>query len=256
VYLKSLRVCIFAFLFLPAQNPPGLNGIEFTAELKKDNSLSFQAWHSGDNLKFRITASRDQDYPVGTILLSRNNGQTVYLILPSAKAYTSFTRDDAVARTKKQAKLQRLTVQLKGINTELEEEGGVLFDYPSRHSKIRYTMVQGRGPENGGQVYSVTVVEDRWTLPQLPRQIATPDELTADDLLGVEPFDSDVDAHLSKIKGFIVRRDILATYKSEDGNTKVMRSSFQVRELVVGPLSGVTFELPTGLNKIGGVARP
>lgn len=137
---------------------------------------------------------------------------------------------------------------------ELEEAGELFFDYVSRHSRIRYKMVQGRTPENAGQTYSVTVVEDRWTLPQLPRLIATPDELTADDLIGIEPFDSDVDAFFSTIQGFIVRRDILATYRSEDGNTKVMRSSFQVKELVVGAIPDAIFEVPAGLNRIESVA--
>jgi len=256
---KPSRTVVLALLFALAA-APGFADIHYKSVTKtqpeggKSQDIQVEGWVSGDNARVDIKDSANPLLKPGAFLITKDGGQTIFLVDPEEKTYAEWDVQAMLGAAG--AVMNGMGPVLKIEFTEpkveklLEEAGPAIAGLPTRHYRYRtsYTMkmkVLGMGNES-----SVVSEEDIWATDQL-RDAALSVWLRADaPRTGNEQLDKLIASSRGKVAGFPLKTVIVSTSTNKKNKQTTTRTTMEVTELdTKANAPGSSFEIPAGYEK-------
>jgi Domain of unknown function (DUF4412) len=208
-----------------------------------------RGWASGDNAKVEFLQSTDPNMPPGSYMLSTDGGKTLYLVDPNTKSYVKWDVVGSLGALSGQPGVAQLEYANPKVEKLLEEPGGTLLGFPTRHYRFRTTYkvnvnIMGR------QVSSTsTIEEDIWAsakaLQPALRLLANRNRVKT----GNEQIDRMVKAEMDKVQGLPLKT-ISITRSSAQDRSETVRSEMEITTLKTVPVPASTFAMPAGYRQI------
>jgi hypothetical protein len=256
---KQSRSATLAMLLALAA-APGFADVHYKSvtrtqpEQGKSQDIQVEGWVSGDSARVDIKDSANPLLKPGAFLITKDGGQTVFLVDPDEKTYAEWDLRALLGGAG--AALNGLGPVLKVEFTEpkveklLEEAGPDVVGLPTRHYRYRtsYTMkmkVLGMGNES-----SVVSEEDIWATDKL-QDAALSIWLRSDPpRTGNEQLDKVIASSRGKVAGFPLKMVTVSTSTNKKNKQMTTRTTMEVTELdTKANAPGSSFEIPTGYEK-------
>ncbi|HYU31999.1 MAG TPA: DUF4412 domain-containing protein [Thermoanaerobaculia bacterium] len=221
----------------------------------KSSSMQAEGWASGNSARVELKESDNPILKPGSFLLTKDGGQTVYLVNPQEKTYAEWDIREmlgaAGAVMNGMGPLLKMEFSEPKVEKLLEEAGPTIAGLPTRHVRYRtsYTMkmkVLGMGNES-----SVVNDEDIWVSDRL-QDAALSIWLRADPpRTGNEQLDKLIAAGRQKFQGIPLKTVAVTTSTNAKNNKQTTtRTTMEVTELdTKANVPGSSFEIPAGYEK-------
>lgn len=255
---NASALALFTALFATAASPAAA-GIHYRADTNtapergKAQVMSVEAWVDGPNAK---VVFRESDQPMlseGTYLVTRDGGQTLFLVDPEEQTYTEWDIAGMLGMVggvmEGMQGMMNLEFSDVAVEKLAEEPGGELLGYPVTHSQYRtsYTTsikVLGMKRQN-----TTETVQDLWTTdafgdPALGVWLRAEPPAT-----GMEELDQLIAAEMEKVQGFPLKTVSVSTSTGQKGKETTTRSETVVTELQETAVPEGTFEIPAGYTR-------
>lgn len=256
---KPLKTVILTLLFALAA-APGFADIRYKSVTKiqpeqgKSQDTQVEGWVSGDSSRVEIKDSANPMLKPGAWLITKDGGQTIFLVDPEEKTYAEWDvramLGAAGSVMNGMGPVLKIEFTEPKVEKVLDEAGPALLGLPTRHYRYRisYTMkmkVLGMGNET-----SVVSEEDIWATDQL-RDPALSIWLRADSpRTGNEQLDKLIDSSRGRIAGFPLKTVIVSTTTNKKNKQTTTRTTMEVTELDTKVnVPGSSFEIPAGYEK-------
>jgi len=228
-----------------------------TTESLKEKSepqvTRMRAWVDGPRARIELLEGTRRDLPKGSYLVTKDGGETVYLVHPKKKAYARWELDDVIRdvaeRLKQEGGLVKLELSDVANETLLEEPAERILDLPSTHRRWRsgYTMkysVLGIDQERREDS-----VRDVWFTDRVggagfdsllqPRRLKT----------GHEGLDKVLAGKLGEARGFTLRSETVTKTRKGNGEEQTRRARTEVTVLRQEAAPPAMFEIPQGYQE-------
>jgi hypothetical protein len=256
---KQSRTAILALLLALAA-APGFADVHYKSitrtqpEKGKSQDIQVEGWVSGDSARVEIKDSANPLLKPGAYLITKDGGQTVFLVDPEEKTYAEWDLrallGGAGAVLNGMGPVLKVEFSEPKVEKLLEEAGPALVGLPTRHYRYRtsYTMkmkVLGMGNES-----SVVSEEDIWATDRL-QDAALSVWLRADPpKTGNEQLDKLIASSRGKVTGFPLKMVTVSTSTNKKNNQTTTRTTMEVTELdTKANAPGSSFEIPAGYEK-------
>ena len=256
---KPFRTVILAALFALAA-APGFAGIHYKSvtrtqpEQGKSMDIQVEGWVAGDSSRVDIRDSANPMLKPGAYLITKDGGQTIFLVDPKEKTYAEWDVQAmlgaAGAMMSGMGPVLKIEFTEPKVEKLLEEAGPAIVGLPTRHYRYRtsYTMkmkVLGMGNES-----SVVSEEDIWTTESL-QDAALSIWLRSDPpKTGNEQLDKLIASGRGKITGFPLKTVVVSTSTNKKNKQTTTRTTMEVTELdTKANVPGSSFEIPAGYEK-------
>ncbi len=237
-------------LFLCAATAAGQYTFVVT-EHKGGWSSTTQGFADGTKFRLEPEEGKTADNPQGIYEVSVDSGRSVYLINPATHEYArvDFQRLMADATEKLEALLKQTALQIESpkVETMLTEPGGTLDGHPTRHYKLRISYSMHFLKTDVRHPY--LEYQDLWMAPDL-EQVGASNLLIHFRPTGDARIDGAWERELAKIPGFPLRQVTLRTEVNEEGNSSVLRVSWDITGVRTGPVPPSLFVLPAGYKEV------
>lgn len=241
---------------------PALAGYHYIAETTVDGperdtgSFTVEGWVDGESAKIVFKESQHPIMPVGSYLLTRDGGKTLYLVNPQEETYSEWDLEAMLGALgglmESMGGMMKMEVSDPIVEKLLEEDGGRILGYPTTHYRYRtaYTlemkvmgMKRGDRYESEQDLWSTTALDDEgffvW-LRNAPRST------------GFEAFDKLAEAEYEKLEGFplktVTTTVTTGTKKSDRASTSTGTTEVTVLEEI--DVSGATFEIDPSFQEV------
>jgi len=257
---RQLGRSILATALFLAVAVPCSAGIHYKAVTKtegpQNGDVQAEGWVSGDNAKVAFVESAGN--PVlkqGMYLVTKDGGKTLFLVNPEEKTYAEWSLQGLLgtvgAVMNGLGPLLKIQFSPPKVEKILEEDGGTIAGFPTRHYKLRtsYTMtvkVLGMGNTtdvvSDQDVWATSKLQDAglgvWLRAEPPRT-------------GNQEFDKLLAAEAVKFEGFPLKMVTVNTSTAKKGNrTQTTRSTMEVTQLdASASVPASAFEIPAGYER-------
>lgn len=260
--MRRITLSLVTLVCLAAA-PLALAGIHYTAVTTTEGDGSTQrtvieGWVEGDAGKVLFTDSSTGTLKEGQYIITKDGGDTIYLVDPKEKTYAEWDLDAMMAMVGSMMESLGPLVDFEISNVEMEELGSdagpELLGLATQHHRYRTTydmkikvMGMGRASrvESDQEIWSTTAVDDAALRLWLRNAPTT----------GFGDLDALMKAEMDKVEGFplkTVTRSVTTGKKGKHSNTSVMTT--EVTELDrSASIPASTFEVPEGYTRSEGM---
>lgn len=265
--LRRLSAVLAAVVALAAAAAPAEAAIRYTADTtveaegQKPQRTRVEAWVDGPNAKISFAEAGVPTVRKGQYLLTRDGGQTVFLVDPEEKTYAEWNLAAFLQSFGAIMQSIQPLVNLKIENVEVarlaEEAGGALHGIDTTHRRFRteYDMtirIMGMGRTN-----HVETVQDVWSTTELgdPGLGVWLRNVPA---TGFEDLDRLVSAEMATVQGFPLKSVSVTTTTGQKGkreSTSTTTTEVTSIDRAASAPAG-TFELPEGYERVEAAPAP
>jgi len=246
---KSIALVIAAALVLAV---PTFAGVVYSAKTTGEGakgaemqSSTVRAWVSEGNAKVLFEASENPMTESGSYLITRDGGQTIYLVNPDDKTYAKWDLEAMMQLATGAMKMVNLKITDPKVEKLAESPGELILGVPTTHYKFRTGY--GMQMKFFGMSQSNTIVQDEeiWSAPSLLDAgfgiwLRKSPPKTGDD-----QFDALMKTEMQKMNGFPLKRVTVTTTTDKKGKQETTRTLMEVTEMKLQPVPDSTFEIPS-----------
>lgn len=258
--LRSLALALplLALLALPIPAAAGLHyeAVTTTEGDGASGSTEVEAWVDGPRAKVLIRESGQPMLEGGQYLLTRDGGETIYLVDPEEKTYGKWDIEAMLALVGGMMEGLGPIVDLEISEPEVEklaeEPGGEVVGQPTTHTRYRTTYTTRVKVFGMKRESRTETVQDLWTTTSLDDEVALGVWLRKGPVrTGNEEIDRLIDAELEKIQGFPLKTVAVTTTTGgkRGDKTTTTRTTTEVTSLAETDVPASTFELPAGYTE-------
>ena len=230
---------------------PSFAGVVYSAKTTGEGakgaeaqSSTVRAWVSEGNAKVLFEASQNPMTESGSYLITKDGGQTIYLVNPEDKTYAKWDLEAMMQLATGAMKMVNLKITDPKVEKLAEGLGVPILGVPTTHYKFRTSY--GMQMKFFGMSQSNTIVQDEeiWAAPSLLDAgfgiwlRKTPPKS------GDKDFDALMKSEMQKMTGFPLKRITVTTTTDKKGKQETTRTTMEVTELKMQPIPGSTFEIP------------
>ena len=217
--------------------------------------MQVEGWASGNGARVELKESNNPILKKGAYLITKNGGQTVFLVDPEEKTYAEW--DVRAMLGAAGAMLNGMGPLLKVEFTEpkveklLEEAGPAIAGLPTRHYRYRTSYTTKIKMLGMGNESSVVSEEDVWVTDQLKDAGLSVWLRAEPPRTGNDQLDKVIAANREKLTGFPLKTVVVSTSTSKKNNkTVTSRTTMEVTEIDTGAkVPATSFEVPAGYEK-------
>lgn len=259
--MKNLSRSLTLALLLALIAAPGFAGIHYKSITKNQDGngksvgdIAVEGWVSGGNARVEIKESGNPILKKGSYLITKNGGQTIYLVDPAEKTYGEWDIQAmlgaAGAMLNSMGPLVKMEFSDPKVEKLAEDAGPTIAGVPTRHFKYRtsYTMkmkVMGMGQE------SATVSEqDLWVTDKISDAALGVWLRNTPPKTGNEQLDKLIDSEIGKVTGYPLKMVTVSTSTNKKGKAAVTRSTMEVTELDTNATVKASFDVPAGYEEV------
>lgn len=201
---------------------------------------SFHVWATDTKAKFVVENSEDASMPAGFTIIATDSGENLTAVVDQKQAYFQFSRDGYKRLLKGKAAKDQVSIESPKLEElAVDEDGGTIAGYPTRHYKIKISF----SDHESGQASSFVAIEEFWTAPSIPNTAPFLNMLTQQ-ASGIDELDELLD--YKKLKGLPLKR-IVEIYA--DGEF-VGRSLVEITKVGQSSVPESVFQVPVGYRKL------
>jgi len=230
---------------------PSFAGVVYSAKTTGEGakgaeaqSSTVRAWVSEGNAKVLFEASQNPMTESGSYLITKDGGQTIYLVNPEDKTYAKWDLEAMMQLASGAMKMVNLKITDPKVEKLGEGPGEPVIGVPTTRYKFRTSY--GMQMKFFGMSQSNTIVQDEeiWAAPSLLDAgfgiwlRKTPPKS------GDKDFDALMKSEMQKMTGFPLKRITVTTTTDKKGKQETTRTTMEVTELKMQPIPGSTFEIP------------
>ncbi|HEX7183461.1 MAG TPA: DUF4412 domain-containing protein [Thermoanaerobaculia bacterium] len=260
--MRKLRRSIVALTLLAAAASPAFAGIHYKSTTRTEAPsaqpmvMQVEGWVSGPKAKIEFDeASGNPMVRKGAYLVTKNGGQTLYLVDPKEKTYAEWDLQAMLgfAGSVMNGMGPLLKVEFANLKTEklLDEDGGAILGLPTKHYRFRtsYTMkmrVMGMANES-----DVVTDQDVWVTQKLQDAGLGAWLRSSPPRTGNEQFDKLINAEWSNIQGYPLKMVSVSTSTpKKKGQPTTTRTTMEVTQLdASATVADSAFEIPAGYEE-------
>lgn len=245
---KRIALVVAAVLVLAA---PSFAGVVYSAKTTGEGakgaemqSTTVRAWVSEGNAKVLFEASENPMTESGSYLITRDGGQTIYLVNPEDKTFAKWDLEAMMQLASGAMKMVNLKITDPKVEKLGESLGEPIIGVPTTHYKFRTSY--GMQMKFFGMSQSNTIVQDEeiWSAPSLLDAgfgiwLRKSPPKTGDD-----QFDALMRSEMQKMNGFPLKRLTVTTTTDKNGKAQTTRTMMEVTEMQMVPIPASTFEIP------------
>lgn len=226
---------------------------------KQQEVMQVRAWVDGEAAKVEfVTGEKEGPFSSGSYLVTKDGGETVYLVNPKDETYGSFDMEAmmAAAGQAMNALSQMggmVKMEFTDVSSEMlsEEAGGTVLGHDTTHYRWKsgYTMrmkMMGMKQEN-----RVETIQDVWSTDELDARgfgvWMRPDRTLK---TGNEEFDKLISSQVATVKGFPLKTVNISTTTGKKGKTMQTTSTTEVTTLREESITGSTFGWPDHYTEV------
>ncbi len=250
---KRIALVVATVLVLAA---PAFAGVVYSARTTGEGakgaemqSSTVRAWVSEGNAKVLFEASENPMTESGSYLITRDGGQTIYLVNPEDKTYAKWDLEAMMQLASGAMKMVNLKITDPKVEKLGEGPGEPVIGMPTTRYKFRTSY--GMQMKFFGMSQSNTIVQDEeiWSAPSLLDAgfgiwLRKSPPKTGDD-----QFDALMRSEMQKMNGFPLKRVTVTTTTDKNGKSETTRTTMEVTEMQMMPILDSTFEIPTGYQE-------
>jgi hypothetical protein len=245
---KRIALAVAVMLMLAA---PSFAGVVYSAKTTGEGakgaemqSSTVRAWVSEGNAKVLFEASENPMTESGSYLITRDGGQTIYLVNPEDKTFAKWDLEAMMQLASGAMKMVNLKITDPKVEKLGESLGEPIIGVPTTHYKFRTSY--GMQMKFFGMSQSNTIVQDEeiWSAPSLLDAgfgiwLRKSPPKTGDD-----QFDALMRSEMQKMNGFPLKRLTVTTTTDKNGKAQTTRTTMEVTEMQMVPIPASTFEIP------------
>jgi hypothetical protein len=226
---------------------------------KQQDVMQVRAWVDGEAAKVEfVSGEKDGPFSAGSYLVTKDGGETVYLVNPKDETYGSFDMEammaaagqamNALSQTGGMVKMEFTDVSSEMLS---EEAGGSVLGHDTTHYRWKsgYTMrmkMMGFKQEN-----RVDMIQDVWSTDALDARgfgvWMRPDRALR---TGNEEFDKLISSQVATVRGFPLKTVNVSTTTGKKGKSMQTTSTTEVTTLREESISGSTFGWPDHYTEV------
>jgi hypothetical protein len=226
---------------------------------KQRDEMKVKAWVDGPKAKieFVTTGQKKGMFSDGSYLLTKDAGETVYLVDPKEKTYAEFDLEQMMAAA---GQAMAMLEQMGGMfqmeftdvyNEKLSEgSGGSVLGYDTTHYRYKSGYTMKLGMMGFKQQNRVDMIQDLWCTDHFDAAgfgvWLRPDRALK---TGNEEFDKLINSQMAKVKGFPLKAVNVSTTTNKKGKAVQHTSTTEVTTLREESVADATFEVPAGYTE-------
>lgn len=226
---------------------------------KRDDQMKVLAWVDGDKAKVQFVSHEKKGmFAEGGYLVTTDGGETVYLVNPKEKTYSTFDMEAMMSAVGQVIDTMNqmggmMKMEFTDIHNELllEESGDSILGHSTTHYRYKsgYTMnlkVMGMRQRSTSES-----IQDLWSTEDLAARgfgvWLRPDRNMR---TGNEEFDKLINQEMSKIKGFPLKSVVVSTTTNKKGKSQQVTATTSVDLLREESIADGTFGWPDDYTEI------
>jgi hypothetical protein len=208
-------------------------------------SSTVRGWVSEGNARVLFESSENPMTESGSYLVTRDGGQTIYLVNPDDKTYAKWDLEAMMQLATGAMKMVNLKITDPKVEKLGEGPGEPILGVPTTHYKFRTTY--GMQMKFFGMSQSNTIVQDEeiWSGPSLLDAGFGIWLRKSPPKTGDKDFDALMKSEMQKMSGFPLKRLTVTTTTDKKGKQETTRTLMEVTEMKVQPVPDSTFEIPS-----------
>jgi hypothetical protein len=208
-------------------------------------SSTVRGWVSEGNARVLFESSENPMTESGSYLVTRDGGQTIYLVNPDDKTYAKWDLEAMMQLATGAMKMVNLKITDPKVEKLGEGPGEPILGVPTTHYKFRTTY--GMQMKFFGMSQSNTIVQDEeiWSGPSLLDAGFGIWLRKSPPKTGDKDFDALMKSEMQKMSGFPLKRLTVTTTTDKKGKQETTRTLMEVTEMKVQPVPESTFEIPS-----------
>ncbi|MCH9648456.1 MAG: DUF4412 domain-containing protein [Deltaproteobacteria bacterium] len=233
---------------------PAFGGVYYEAQTTMDKgagSSTVHAWIDDQHARVEFIESDIPMTKKGTYLISRDGGQTLFMVNPSDETYSEWDFSAMINLAEGMSGLVNLEFSDPEVELLEEGDGGEVLGYPTRHYKYR-TSYDFRMKILGMKRSNHTVtIQEMWVSQEfsdaglnawLRKSGRSSGDSSLDRLIGTE---------MEKIQGFPLKSEVVTTsVGGKKGKTQTSRSTTNVTLIRKESVKADRFEIPSHYQRV------
>jgi hypothetical protein len=211
----------------------------------KQQNMIVKAWASGDSGKVVFEESENPMMGKGTYIITKDGGKTMFLVDPKEKTYMKWDLDSMMGLLGGAMKMMNLKFTDPKVEALGEEPDGLVAGVPTVHYRFRTTYAMSMSFMMMKTNSRVVKEEEIWAATKLADAALGIWLRKAPPKTGNEDMDKLIQAEMSKVKGFPLKRKTMTTSTDEKDKKEVTTITMEVTELQMVPVPDSTFEIPS-----------
>jgi hypothetical protein len=234
---------------------PSFAGITFTAKTTSDEGgdVTIRALVSGSRAKVTFLQSDGKIAVSGDYMLSRDQGNTLYLISPGTRTYTRYDTQSMLSGMGQMVQgmrgMMKVTFESPKVEKIVDENGGVIAGLPTRHYRYRTSYVVSMHV-TGDRKATTEIEEDIWTTTRLTDPALAIWLKKAPAATGDEQLDSMIRAEMDKVQGFPLKRITVTHMHDATGAEHNTRVEMQVTSVKTIAVAAAEFSIPKSYREV------
>lgn len=234
---------------------PSYAGIVFTAKTISDEGgdVTVRALVSGSRAKVIFLQSDGKVVSAGDYMLSRDEGNTLFLISPGTRTYTRHDTRTMLSGMGQMVQGMRgtmkVTFESPKVEKLLDEDGGLIAGLPTRHYRYRTSYVVSM-QVTGDKKATTEIEEDIWTTTHLTDPALAIWLKKGPAATGDTQLDSMIKAEMDKVQGFPLKRITITHTHDVTGAEHNNRVEMMVTQVKRVPIAASQFLIPKSYKEI------
>jgi hypothetical protein len=208
-------------------------------------NMVVKAWASGDSGKVVFEESENPMMGKGTYIITKDGGKTMFLVDPKEKTYMKWDLESMMGLLGGAMKMMNLKFTDPKVEALGEEPDGLVAGVPTVHYRFHTTYAMSMSFMMMKTNSRVVKEEEIWAATKLADAALGIWLRKAPPKTGNEDMDKLIQAEMSKVKGFPLKRKTMTTSTDEKDKKEVTTITMEVTELQMVPVPDSTFEIPS-----------
>lgn len=237
-----------------AMATPSQAGVYYEARTTMDKgagSSLVHAWISDQHARVEFVESDIPMTKKGNYLISRDGGQTLYMVNPSDETYSEWDFSAMINLVEGMSGLVNLEFSDPEVELLEEGDGGEVLGYPTRHYKYR-TSYDFRMKILGMKRSNHTVtLQEMWVTQEFSDAGLNAWLRKSGRSSGDSSMDRLISTEMEKIKGFPLKSEVVSTsVGGKKGKTQTSRSTTVVSVIRKESVNADRFEIPSHYQRV------
>lgn len=226
-------------------------GWVYTAVTRGEGSDQAQAanstvkgWIDGNKARIEIAESANPMIPQQSYLISSDGGHTLFLVNPPERTYTRWDINAIIGLAGGAMQMMGMSFTTPNVEKLVDEPGPSLLGFSTRHYRFLTSYALNMNFLGMRKSTEFKQEEDIWATDQLKDAGFNAWLNQRPNKTGNAEFDKLIEAELSKIRGFPLKRISVTTQKDNDGNMETIKTTMEITSLSKADIPPGFFELP------------